>query len=74
MATCYKCRCSLPAGTGVRTKVLAGYNNRRKNGYVLMCSACSTSTNQGNLVVGLIGLALMGVLAAIFAIAKSASH
>lgn len=60
MAKCYNCGCTLPAGTAVKTRVLKGHNGRKKDGYVLMCAACSKATNDQNAVV--LGLALVGMV------------
>lgn len=65
MAKCYRCGTSLPDG-GISTRVMKGDGGRRKNGYVLMCAACSANTNSSNAVVAIIAFIAMGVLALIF--------
>lgn len=62
---CYQCRRTLPRDRLVRQQVLKGHQGRIRNGYVLMCSDCSSKVRSNNATVAIISLIGMAVLAAV---------
>lgn len=63
MPRCSNCGATVPEGQLTRQRVLKGHNGRRKNGYLLMCNSCASTTQESNQVVIGIALAVMAVLA-----------
>lgn len=59
MARCSNCGASVPDGRLTRQRVLKGHNGRRKNGYLLMCANCASTTQENNMWVAGIVLAIM---------------
>ncbi|ONG56248.1 hypothetical protein BKE38_06340 [Pseudoroseomonas deserti] len=62
MARCSNCRASVPDGQLTRQKVFKGHNGRRKNGYLLMCGSCATTTQDSNQVLAVIVLVGMAII------------
>lgn len=71
MAICQKCRCALPAGSGVPTRVMRGYGGRRHAGTVLMCASCSNAAGSDQKVAAIIVLVIMGLVGLVLALAQA---
>lgn len=65
MPRCYNCQNNYPSEALRRTRVLKGYNGRTRNGYVQMCSQCSSQMQTNNAWVAGVTIVFMLIFSVI---------
>lgn len=70
MSICHRCRCALPAGSGVPTRLMRGHGGRRHAGTVLMCQSCSSAAGSEQKTVAVIVLVVLAVIGLVLVLAQ----